>query len=245
MKKGYSGRLFNLAAVFCFLLAIGLVLLLRFFSTDEFTQWYARYNTTLENYESWIETNGATVLTVVIILINYYIKAYLPWFPISCLCVASAVVFKWYIASAINLAGLALFFAVKFRKGRRHGGGKAEKMLEKYRKPHDFIESGSFGSKAVLFFSRLLPGVPLGAVSVFYGSTEMKFGEYMLVSLFGILYKLFTYITIGRNVFDPASISFVGPFIPLLVFTGFVMLSIGGVTRVAGERKRKRRNKKI
>lgn len=229
VKVRKLGNLFNALAFFSFALAIALVILLRFFATEEFGRWYAQYNATLNGYELWIETYGATVIAVAVILLNYLIKSFVPWFPISCLCVASAVIFKWYIAAVINIIGLSLFFSVRFYKGRKHGGGKAEKLLEKYDKPHRFIESGKAGSKALLFLARLIPGVPLGAVSIFYGSTEMSFREYLTVSLVGIAYKLFSYITIGRHVFDPASISFVGPFIPLLVLAGLVLLSLGGV----------------
>ena len=212
-----------------FAAAVGLVVLLRFFETEEFIRWYGQYVSTLDRYEGWIETYGASFIAVAVILLNYIVKAFVPWFPVSCLCVASAVIFRWYIAAGINIAGLAIYFTVRFVKGRRHGGGKAEKLLERYDKPHDFIESGKAGSKVMLFFARLLPGVPLGAVSVFYGSTKIPYGEYLIVSLLGSAYKLFSYITIGRHVFDPASVSFVGPFIPLLIFAGFVLLSIGGV----------------
>ena len=78
----------------------------------------------------------------------------------------------------------------------------------------------------------------MGAISVFYGSTKMPYREYLIVSLLGTSYKLFSYITIGRHVFDPASVSFVGPFIPLLVFAGIVLLSVsGGISGVGLIRK--------
>ena len=236
MKSRKIGNLFNALAFFSFALAIALVVLLRVFATEEFHRWYAQYNETLNSYEHWIETYGATVIAVAVILINYLIKSFVPWFPISCICVASAVIFRWYIAATINVAGLAVFFAVRFLKGRKHGGGKAERLLEKYDRPHRFIESGKAGSKVLLFFARLIPGVPLGAVSVFYGSTKISFREYLIVSLCGISYKLFSYITIGRHVFDPASISFIGPFIPLLVLAGLVLLSLGGVISMATQK---------
>ncbi|MBR5827462.1 MAG: TVP38/TMEM64 family protein [Clostridia bacterium] len=234
MKYKKRSNIFNILALLCFAAAVGLVVLLRFFATEEFTLWYRQYITVLDSYEKWIETYGATFIAVAVILLNYLIKSFVPWFPISCLCVASAVIFKWYIAAGINIAGLVIYFTVRFYKGRRHGGGKAERLLEKYDRANEFIENGKAGSKVLLFFSRLLPGVPMGAVSVFYGSTKIHYREYLLVSLLGISYKLFSYITIGRHVFDPASVSFVGPFIPLFVIAGFVLLSVGGAISTAG-----------
>lgn len=239
MKSKARGYIFNVGAFFNFLIAFALIVLLRLFATEQFMHWYSEYTGTLDRYENWIETHGATLLTVVIILVNYLIKSYIPWFPISCICVASAVIFKWYIAVIINLVGMALYFTVKFNKGRKNGGGKAEEILSRYEKPYNFFERGKLGSKATLYVSRLLPGIPLGAVSVFYGSTEMKYSEYLTVSLLGALYKIMTYITIGRNVFDPASVGFVAPFIPLFLFAGMVLLSIGGVVSVGGSKREK------
>lgn len=241
MKKKASGRFFLAASALCFVIAAGFIVLLTVTSTEQFGEWYSRYNRTLEGYELWIETYGATLLTVVIILANYFIKAYLPWFPVSCLCIAGAVIFKWYIAAAINIVGMIIFYTVKFYKGRKNGGGKAEKLLEKYKKPHDLIESGKSGASVILFFARLLPGVPLGAVSVFYGSTEISYVRYIVVSVAGTAYKLFTYITIGRHAFDPASFSFIAPFIPQFIIMGFVMLSLSGVSYAAHKGKGKKR----
>ena len=245
MKEKKRSNIFNMLAFLNFAAAVGLVVLLRFFETEEFTRWYGQYISALDSYEKWIETYGATFIAVIVILLNYLIKSFVPWFPISCLCVASAVIFRWYIAAAINIFGFCLFFTVRFFKGRKHGGGKAEKLLEKYDRPHNLIESGRAGSKVILFFARLLPGVPLGAVSVFYGSTQISYAEYLTVSLLGISYKLFSYITIGRHVFDPASVSFVGPFIPLLVFAGFVLLSLGGVQFCKNNNRKGDKNDKV
>ncbi len=224
---------FSTMAFFSLLIALILMILLRLFSTEEFLRWYARYTDTLNNFELWIQTYGATWISVVIILINYTIKAFIPWFPLSCICVASAVIFKWYIAVAINIVGMSIYFTAKFLWGRKHGGGNAEKILAKYDKAHTFIDSSKAGSKAVLFFSRLMPGIPIGSVSTLYGSTDIKLYEYLIISVAGFLYKIFSYVTIGRNVFDPASFGFIAPFIPLLIFSGLVLLSVSGVVSLS------------
>lgn len=228
---------FASAAFFCFLLALVLMVLLRLFNTQEFLRWYNRYTDTLNNFELWIQTYGATWVSVLVILINYTIKAFIPWFPLSCLCVASAVIFKWYIAIAINVAGMSIYFIAKFLWGRKHGGGNAEKILSKYDKAHTFIDSSKAGSKAVLFFCRLTPGIPLGSVSTLYGSTDIKLWEYITISLLGFSYKIVSYVIIGRNVFDPASFGFIVPFIPLLILSGLVLLSVGGVVSIKGNSK--------
>ncbi len=235
-KKNKSYGL-STAAFFCFLLALVLMVLLRLFNTQEFLRWYNRYTDTLNNFELWIQTYGATWVTVLVILINYVIKSFIPWFPLSCLCVASAVIFKWYIAIAINVAGMSIYFIAKFLWGRKNGGGNAEKLLSRYDKAHTFIDSSKTGSKAVLFFCRLTPGIPLGSVSTLYGSTDIKLWEYTVISILGFSYKIVSYVIIGRNVFDPASFGFIVPFIVLLIFSGLVLLSVSGVVSLKGNSK--------
>lgn len=241
MKKGAS-YFFSTAAFLCLLTALVLMILLRIFSTDSFLSWYNGYTKTLNEFELWIETYGATWIAVVVILLNYTIKAFIPWFPLSCICVASAVIFKWYIAVIINIVGMSIYFTAKFLWGRKHGGGNAEKLLSRYDRAHTFIDSSKAGSKAVLFFSRLLPGLPLGSVSTLYGSTDMKLYEYLIISVAGFLYKIVSYVIIGRNVFDPASFGFIIPFIPLLIFTGVVLLSVSGVVSTFTKRSHRDKN---
>lgn len=226
----------NLLAFICFTLALVLIVLLRVFRNEDFVLWYNRYVDTLVSYEIWMQTYGATWISVVVILINYALKALVPWFPIACICVVSGVLFKWYWAILINLVGLAILFTIKFFWGRRFGGGNAEKILEKYDNAHHFIDSSKLGSGVVLFMLRLLPCMPVNSVSRLYGTTEIPYGRYMLISALGFTYKLFSYTIIGRNVFDPASASFIVPMILLFIFSGMVLLSLSGAIGIFGKK---------
>ncbi len=219
-------------AFVCFLLALALIILLRVFRYEGFLEWYNRYNSTLESYEIWMQTYGATWISVVSILVNFALKALIPWFPIPCLCVVSGVLFEWYYALLINLAGMIILFTIKFFWGRKFGGGNAEKILEKYDTAHSFIDSSKLGSHLVLFMLRFVPCVPVNSVSCLYGTTYISFWQYILISVFGFTYKLFSYTVIGRNVFDPASASFVVPFILLLIFSGMVLLFLSGAFEI-------------
>lgn len=227
MKKNKSwSYTLKIMALFCFLIVFTLLVLLRVFETDSFLTWYGKYTETLNSFEIWIENYGATPLAVIIIIINYALKALLPWFPVSCICVASAVIFKWYEALIINVIGLSLLFMLKFFWGNHFGGGNAEKLLMKYDSAHRLVDESKLGSGVVLFITRLLPNIPINAVSCIYGTTDMPLWKFIFISDMGFLYKLVSYIIIGRNVFDPASASFIVPFIPLLLLSGIIFLSL-------------------
>jgi len=234
----YTLRLLSLV---CFTAVLLLLVLLRVFHTEPFLLWYEKYTETLVEFEAWIENYGATPLAVVIILVNYALKAVMPWFPVSCICVASAVIFKWYEALIINIAGLIILFALKFIWGRHFGGGNAEKLLMKYDFLYKLVGESKFGSGIVLFFSRLLPSIPINSVSCLYGTTDMPILKFLVISLAGFFYKAVSYIIIGRNVFDPASASFIVPFIPLILFSGIIFLSLSSAIE-GGNKKRKNKN---
>ena len=229
MKKRRSRTYaINTMAFVCFVLALALIILLRIFSHDSFILWYSKYVDTLASYEEWMLTYGASITTVLLILVNFFLKSAIPWFPIACICVASGVLFEWYWALLINLAGMILLFTAKFFWGRRFGGGNAEKILSKYETAYEFIDKSRLGSGVVLFFLRLVPCLPVNSVSCLYGSTDISYLRYIVLSVLGYSYKLFSYTLIGRSVYDPASASFIVPLILLLIFSGMMLLSLSG-----------------
>lgn len=218
-------------ALICFIFVLALLVLMRAVKTEPFLEWYAKYTDTLIDFELWLETHGATPIAVVVIIFNYALKSVLPWFPVSCICVASAVLFKWYYALIINVVGLAILFTLKFLWGRIYGGGNTEKILMKSRTVHGIVEKSGLGSEALLFVTRLTPGITINGISGVYGTTQMSLGSFLLISELGFLPKTISYIIIGRNVFDPASASFLFPFIPLILFSGLMFLSFGNAIK--------------
>lgn len=185
-----------------------------------------------------MQTYGATWISALLILANYALKALVPWFPISCICVVAGVLFKWYYAILINIAGLIILFTIRFFWGKKFGAGNAEKILNQYVSVKNIIDSDSLSSSIVLFGLRLSPVVPINSVSSIYGTTDIDYKRYIILSLAGFSYKLFSYTVIGRNVFDPASASFIVPFVLLLLLSGFVMLSLSGALSALSQRKK-------
>ena len=219
----------NFAAFICFVLALALVVFLRLTELESVVMWYNKYTDTLDSFEQWIQANGATWYSVIIILLNFTVKAVIPWFPISCICVACGVLFKWYYAITINIVGLVILFTIRYCWGKRRGGGNAEKILSRYDKAHSFVDSSKLGSAVVLFLLRLTPCLPINSVSRLYGTTGIGYAKYLIISILGFSYKLFTYTIIGRSVYDPMSARFVVPFILLFVFSGIALLGLNGV----------------
>ena len=218
---------------FLFLLfALMLIVFMRMFEKPGFVEWYSKYAEILLSVEEWIEYIGQsswTILIYLILLLNFILKTVVPWFPLTFIMFLSGMVLDWYIAIPINLIGSTLLFTIKFYWGRKWGGGNAEKILQHFDKAHIFVVQGKVGSKMVLFFSRMTPLIPINSVSQLYGTTTMPFWQYILISIAGFSYKLFSYTMIGRNVFNPLSSSFLIPLIALLIISGLVLLLINAL----------------
>ncbi len=223
----------NFAAFICFLLSLTMIIILRLSQMESALEWYNKYTDALSSFEQWIQKYGATWYSVLIILANFVLKAVVPWFPLSCICVACGVLFPAYYAIPINALGAALLFTIKYFWGKRFGGGNAEKLLSKNEKALQLVERSKVGSAVVLFFLRLFPCIPINSVSQLYGTSDIGYWKYLVVSLLGFSYKLFSYTIIGRNVYDPMSASFLVPFILLFLFSGLVLLAFNGVVSLS------------
>lgn len=225
-------RALNIASAVCFLIAILLIILLRLLKIDSISQWYGKYTDSLMKFEQNIENMDNRWLAVLVIELNFVIKAIIPWFPISFLCVISGVMFKWYIAIPINLLGLWILFTVKYYWGKSIGGGNVHKFITRYEKVYDIIKNDKVGRPLILFGARLIPCVPINSISQIYGAIDYEYWKYILISLGGFSYKLFSYTVIGRNVYDPLSTSFILPFIPLFFVSSIGLLVLNGAITV-------------
>lgn len=231
-KEKVRFRALNIASAVCFLIAILLIVLLRLLKIDSISQWYGKYTDSLMRFEQNIENMDNRWLAILVIELNFVIKAIIPWLPISFLCVISGAMFKWYIAIPINLLGLWILFTVKYYWGRSIGGGNVHKFIARYEKVYDIIKNDKVGRPLILFGSRLIPCVPINSISQIYGAIDYEYWKYILISLAGFSYKLFSYTVIGRNVYDPLSTSFILPFIPLFLVSSVGLLILNGAITV-------------
>ncbi len=184
-----------------------------------------------QEYIIWLtelEYNVASIdnlwLLILVIFLLYFVKTAFPLYPISIICVATAMVFKIPAAFLINILGMILLFSVKYVMGTNTGGGNAQKLIRKSQIARSLIESEGQGNPWVLFIFRLLPSFPVNSVSQLYGAMEFPFIKYLLISTAGYLPKMAFYIIIGRNVSNPFSLKFSIPLILLALLSGITLL---------------------
>lgn len=152
----------------------------------------------------------------------YIAKCQLP-IPLSFLCIISGMVFTLPQAIILNVVFMFFFFSVKYVEGTFLGGGWAGMILniKKIRFVRDWIHFKGNGNPYVLAVTRLVPVIPVGMVSKYYGSMHYDFLYYSLLSLLGFAPRLYIYTVLGAAWTNPFSPRFITPLMIIVAFTGF------------------------
>lgn len=184
---------------------------------DTLINWLKQIDDAVVNLDSDTEI-------IICIFALYIAKCQLP-IPMGFLCVISGMVFPLAQAVLINLAFTAFFFIVKYVEGQFIGGGWTGMILgiKQLHFIRDWIQFKGNGNPYVLFVSRLVPSIPLGMVSKYYGSMRYDFIYYTILSLLGFAPRLYIYTKIGSAIYNPFSVQFI---VLLMIIVGFTGISI-------------------
>lgn len=180
----------------------------------------------LEQIDDAIVQLDSTVEIMICIFALYIAKCQLP-IPMGFLCVISGIVFPMLQAVVINIVFCSFFFTVKYVEGKFIGGGWTGMILG-IRQLHfvrDWIQFKGTGNPYVLFVSRLVPTIPLGMVSKYYGSMKYDFVYYTILSLLGFAPRLFIYTKIGSSIYNPFSVQFIVLLMVVVAFTGISVMT--------------------
>ena len=186
---------------------------------DALISWLRRLDESIVGLDSDFEI-------ILCIFALYVAKCQLP-IPMGVLCVISGVVFPLGQAMLINMVFLAFFFAVKYAEGSWIGGGWAGMILNirQMRFIRDWIRFKGNGNPYVLFVSRLVPSIPLGMVSKYYGSMHYDFLYYICLSLLGFAPRLYIYTKIGTVLYNPFSARFIALLMIIVGFSGITSMA--------------------
>ncbi len=180
----------------------------------------------LKELDDAIVALDSNVEIVLCIFALYIAKCQLP-IPMGFLCVISGIVFPITQAVVINLVFTAFFFTVKYYEGRFIGGGWTGMILgiKQLHFIRDWIQFKGNGNPYVLFVSRIVPSIPLGMVSKYYGSMKYDFVYYTCLSLLGFAPRLFIYTKIGSAIYNPFSVQFIVLLMIIVAFTGISIIT--------------------
>lgn len=218
----------NLISLIIVLVTVGLLIFLSIVLYN-----HAKLEVRFDTLISWLrqiddaivklDSNAQIILCIFAL---YIAKCQLP-IPMGFLCVISGIVFPITQAVIINLVFCTFFFSVKYVEGQFIGGGWTGMILgiKQLHFVRDWIQFKGTGNPYVLFVSRLVPSIPLGMVSKYYGSMRYDFVYYTFLSILGFAPRLFIYTKIGSAIFNPFSVQFIVLIMIIVVFTGVSVIT--------------------
>lgn len=222
-KAEKRSRNLKISSIVCFIAALTLVIITYAFTLPEvqkslqnMNDWFERIEFFIARYDKWAAFCLITALFVV--------KSVIPFIPFSVLFISSGMVFPTPLAIAVSTLGYTLLVAIKFWVGKKFGGGQAHKLLIKNEPLSKFMDFKGKGNKWMLVVLRFIPFVPVGTVSRAYGATEMKFSHFLGLSVLGFLPRLVLWNFVGNNIYSPFTVTFMAPFIILLIISGISLL---------------------
>ncbi|MBR3869667.1 MAG: TVP38/TMEM64 family protein [Clostridia bacterium] len=231
-KKKLIQKLLLKASVLCFILSVMLAVWYFVSGINILEEKYWQYIDWLTNIEHKVAAIQNKWLIVLVIELLYFILTAFPVFPVSILCVASAMVFDFSQSLFINICGLVILFSVRYSTGKREGGGSAQWLVRRSKTIRTLVEDDGQGNPWVLAVIRLLPLMPINPVSHLYGAMDFPFYRFILISVAGFLPKLISYIIIGNNFANIFSPQFTLPLIILTFISGIFFLLLRGVWNV-------------
>ena len=222
MKK-VKRRQTNLISFIIALATIGLLIFLSIVLANH-TKLETQFNavttwlTRVDNAIARLDTEKEILICIFAL---YIAKCQLP-IPLSVLCAISGMVFPLTQALVINAVFMLFFFAVKYFEGTWIGGGWAGMILniKKIKFLRDWIQFKGNGNPYFLSGTRLIPVIPIGMVSKYYGSMRYDFVYYSVLSLIGFAPRLYVYTKLGAAFTNPFSTQFIVLLMIIVGFTG-------------------------
>ena len=132
----------------------------------------------------------------------YFIKAIVLVVPASMIYVALGLAFPMWQALLINAAGIIIELCVTWCIGRLLGGDNVTKILGKSKKGQKLLNIENSTKYSAFFGIRFLPFLPIDFVSLFMGTTTMKFLPYLLISFCGIMPRVVLFTVLGDKIYD-------------------------------------------
>ncbi len=233
MIRGYILNISGCISLFLAACCAGLIYIVKI---EGIKFWYTGIQAKLFKFEEAVAAIEDWWLFIIVIALLYFIKSLIPLISTSAICVITGMVLPVYISLPVNIAGTIMSFSIKYCIGRKFGGENDHNIFFKNNQVKSLLENNGKGNPWLLIAFRIIPNFPLNSVSRYYGQMKFKYINFILLSLFGYAPKLISYTTIGRNLYDPLSASFLTPIIVILSISGFSLLFINTIWNFVGKK---------
>ena len=174
---------------------------------------YLKGKLSIEAIANIIKSNGA--FSSVIYLIIFAIKPIFVIIPSNIISVAAGNVFGSVWGFVLTMIGYYISATVAFYISRFLGRSFIEELVgDKFIKLDNNLEEKGF---KILFLLRLPPILPYDALSYTCGLTKIKYKDFILASVLGVVPETICYSILGTSFKHPLSARFILPIIILVL----------------------------
>lgn len=172
-------------------------------------------NFSIEGIKEAVQSCGK--LSILVFLIVCALKPVILILPTAVLSIASGGIYGPVLGTVINLAGCFLSATTAFFLSRYMGKGFSDKLLKgKALKLDNNIEKHGF---KIMLFMRLGVVFPFDALSFAAGLSRMRYLDFILGTVLGIIPEMISYAYAGENLDNPLSVRFIAPFAVVLILS--------------------------
>jgi len=179
----------------CLVLIAGAVLLL-----------YDRNPITAEQLMDWQPQN--LFLAALLLLMFFAVKSALVFVPILIPQILVGHLYPGYAAFGLNLLGLVVVMSVPYAIGRKLGGEKLTKILQRYPRLEGVLKLQQENELALSFMLRACAVPPADIVTMYLGASGMPLHINILGGVLGSLPAMVMTTFLGANIQDPSSPAF-------------------------------------
>lgn len=156
---------------------------------------------------------------IFIYLLIFCLKPFFVIIPSNILVLVAGTILNPVSAFILSIVGFYISGTIAFFLSRFLGKGFVERIVgNKIMKLDNNLRRNGF---KILFFLRLPPVLPYDPLSYACGLTSIRYRDFILASLIGIMPETLCYSIIGNNFTKPFSVKFLLPIAFLIIATSF------------------------
>ncbi len=149
-----------------------------------------------------VDSSSSVIAAVAAIWGVYLLKSVTLVLPASLIYIAVGMCFPAHWAVLINAVGIMAEVSASYLFGVIMGGPYVKNKLEKNKYGEKILSLQEKNKLSAIFIIRVLPVFPIDIVSLLLGAVRMKFLQYFLVSLGGILPRVILFTILGDGIYD-------------------------------------------
>lgn len=173
------------------------------------------YISHLNRFVHYIKGHGK--YSYVVFLVIFALKPLILIIPSNILSISAGVVFGPILGIVLNSIGFFISGTLAFFIARVLGQDAVNKILRgKALNLNNKLEDNGL---KVLFFLRLLPVLPYDPVSYAAGLSKIKYKDFILASVMGVMPEIICYSIIGESASNPLSPQFLIPMSIIILAT--------------------------